>query len=176
MYVDGVEIATESIGGLLDNWDPNFAFALGAELSSERPFLGLYDLVAIYDAALSPNEVQQNFDLGPQPAPPPPIPVCDGLTVTVDLTAGDSPTDGDDVILGTNGPDAILAGDGNDTICGEGGDDIITAGAGDDTVFGGDGADTISGQTGIDTLHGDCLLYTSPSPRDRTRSRMPSSA
>jgi len=26
------------------------------------------------------------------------------------------------------------------------------------------------------TLHGACLLYTSPSPRDRTRSRMPSSA
>ena len=26
------------------------------------------------------------------------------------------------------------------------------------------------------TLSGDCLLYTSPSPRDRTRSRMPSSA
>ena len=25
-------------------------------------------------------------------------------------------------------------------------------------------------------LHNDCLLYTSPSPRDRTRSRMPSSA
>ena len=25
-------------------------------------------------------------------------------------------------------------------------------------------------------LHHDCLLYTSPSPRDRTRSRMPSSA
>ena len=26
------------------------------------------------------------------------------------------------------------------------------------------------------TRHGACLLYTSPSPRDRTRSRMPSSA
>ena len=26
------------------------------------------------------------------------------------------------------------------------------------------------------TVVGDCLLYTSPSPRDRTRSRMPSSA
>ena len=25
-------------------------------------------------------------------------------------------------------------------------------------------------------LYDDCLLYTSPSPRDRTRSRMPSSA
>ena len=28
----------------------------------------------------------------------------------------------------------------------------------------------------IETLQRDCLLYTSPSPRDRTRSRMPSSA
>ena len=27
-----------------------------------------------------------------------------------------------------------------------------------------------------DELTGNCLLYTSPSPRDRTRSRMPSSA
>ena len=27
-----------------------------------------------------------------------------------------------------------------------------------------------------DNNHNDCLLYTSPSPRDRTRSRMPSSA
>ena len=26
------------------------------------------------------------------------------------------------------------------------------------------------------STHGTCLLYTSPSPRDRTRSRMPSSA
>ena len=29
---------------------------------------------------------------------------------------------------------------------------------------------------GFDGLSGICLLYTSPSPRDRTRSRMPSSA
>ena len=30
--------------------------------------------------------------------------------------------------------------------------------------------------TSIVALHKFCLLYTSPSPRDRTRSRMPSSA
>ena len=29
---------------------------------------------------------------------------------------------------------------------------------------------------GVVTYRGTCLLYTSPSPRDRTRSRMPSSA
>ena len=34
---------------------------------------------------------------------------------------------------------------------------------------------TILKQEG-DTVLSDCLLYTSPSPRDRTRSRMPSSA
>ena len=28
----------------------------------------------------------------------------------------------------------------------------------------------------VKMLYSDCLLYTSPSPRDRTRSRMPSSA
>ena len=28
----------------------------------------------------------------------------------------------------------------------------------------------------MDRWHRSCLLYTSPSPRDRTRSRMPSSA
>ena len=29
---------------------------------------------------------------------------------------------------------------------------------------------------GLEDVFSDCLLYTSPSPRDRTRSRMPSSA
>ena len=40
---------------------------------------------------------------------------------------------------------------------------------------------TTTGTSGVATLTGSvlnipCLLYTSPSPRDRTRSRMPSSA
>ena len=33
-----------------------------------------------------------------------------------------------------------------------------------------------SGECDVDTNHGDCLLYTSPSPRDKRQSRMPSSA
>ena len=35
---------------------------------------------------------------------------------------------------------------------------------------------TKPGDTILDPMSGTCLLYTSPSPRDRTRSRMPSSA
>ena len=35
----------------------------------------------------------------------------------------------------------------------------------------------IEAELGLPSVHpGRCLLYTSPSPRDRTRSRMPSSA
>ena len=39
-------------------------------------------------------------------------------------------------------------------------------------------ADNISGllNSSMDVFYRTCLLYTSPSPRDRTRSRMPSSA
>ena len=36
--------------------------------------------------------------------------------------------------------------------------------------------DAILGADELEALHERCLLYTSPSPRDRTRSRMPSSA
>ena len=42
---------------------------------------------------------------------------CNGLTVDVDLNAGDTPTSGDDVILGTSGADTINGLGGNDTIC-----------------------------------------------------------
>ena len=49
------------------------------------------------------------------------------------------------------------------------------------SIAGLDGAGASSGSAArqaVDTTTGDtsCLLYTSPSPRDRTRSRMPSSA
>ena len=45
---------------------------------------------------------------------------------------------------------------------------LVVAGVGPDGGFG--AGDVAAGGAGA------CLLYTSPSPRDRTRSRMPSSA
>ena len=41
------------------------------------------------------------------------------------------------------------------------------------TSFGGSNNNTFAGQNGTDNT---CLLYTSPSPRDRQKTRMPSSA
>jgi len=79
---------------------------------------------------------------------------CGGLPITVDLAAGQAPTNGSDVIYGTNGPDIINAIAGNDTICGRGGNDIINGGGGIDTIFGGSGDDRLGGQGGDDSLYG----------------------
>ena len=80
--------------------------------------------------------------------------VCAGHVATVNLSLGDAPTDGDDVILGTDGDDVINGLGGNDVICGEGGNDTINAGNGADTVFGGAGADVINAGQGRDTVYG----------------------
>ena len=84
--------------------------------------------------------------------PVPSVGTCNGLEVTVDLGAGNKPTDGDDVILGTEGSDRISAGAGRDVICGLGGDDVINAGQGADIVFGGGGDDVINAGQGRDIV------------------------
>lgn len=83
----------------------------------------------------------------------PPV-LCGGAVVTVDLSEGETPTEGDDVIRGTSGPDIINALGGNDIICSLQGDDTINAGDGFDQVFAGDGADSVAGGIGNDKLVG----------------------
>ncbi|MGI9606939.1 MAG: CRTAC homolog protein [Acidimicrobiales bacterium] len=92
----------------------------------------------------------------PDTSPRPPSgPLCGDLQVTVDLSMGQTPTSGNDVILGTAGPDVINSLGGRDIICGLGGNDTIDAGDGDDKVFGGDGDDTLIGGAGNDRLFGE---------------------
>ncbi len=79
---------------------------------------------------------------------------CQGLTVTVNIGAGQLPTIGDDVIIGTEGDDFIPGSPGRDTICGLGGDDVIDGGIGFDSIDGGDGNDTINAGRGADTVEG----------------------
>ena len=80
---------------------------------------------------------------------------CNGLAVTVNLSLDQSPTLGDDVILGTSGNDIIDALDGNDTICALDGNDVITAGKGSDWIDAGPGDDTIDGGADADVIYGD---------------------
>jgi len=107
------------------------------------------------------NENDGTFDLAfvifgmvtASPTPPSTI-TCNGLPVTVNLTIGQTPTSGDDVIQGTSGADTITALGGSDTICGLGGDDQINAGAGADWVDAGTGNDIVFGISGADVLRG----------------------
>ena len=81
-------------------------------------------------------------------------PRCNDLVITVFLSNGDTPTDGDDVIAGTPERDVIHAGAGDDTICGLGENDSIYGGTGNDVVIGGPGHDVLTGGLGDDILLG----------------------
>ena len=66
IYVNGVDTGdrdTEAAGNFAD-WDDSFAFVLGNEVSNNRPWRGKLRLVAIHNRALTPEQVQQNFDVG----------------------------------------------------------------------------------------------------------------
>jgi hypothetical protein len=64
IYVDGVERASGMVGGDFSNWDGGFRLALANELTGDRPWLGEFYLVAIFNRALSQAEVSQNFEAG----------------------------------------------------------------------------------------------------------------
>jgi PKD repeat protein len=65
IYVNGVERASGTVGGDFSNWDGNYRLALANELTEDRPWLGEFHLVAIYNRALSQAEVSQNLAAGP---------------------------------------------------------------------------------------------------------------
>ena len=46
------------------NWDPNFTFQLGNEATLDRPWLGRIFLLAMYDRALSQDQIANNFTAG----------------------------------------------------------------------------------------------------------------
>jgi streptogramin lyase len=79
---------------------------------------------------------------------------CVGATATVNIAAGDRPTAGDDVIVGTPDDDVIDGRGGNDRICGRGGNDTLNGGGGRDQVYGAGGEDTVRSGPGGGRLSG----------------------
>ena len=66
IYVNGVYTGDEDSqgGGSLADWDDTFALVLGNETSTNRQWEGVLRLVAIHNRALSPSQIQQNFEAG----------------------------------------------------------------------------------------------------------------
>ena len=66
LFLDGVlEKSVALKGDISASWSDDFDFALANELNRERAWLGQYHLVAVYDRALSNEEVTQNHLAGP---------------------------------------------------------------------------------------------------------------
>lgn len=51
-------------GGLLNSWNESFAVVLGNTTSGENPWAGALRMVAIHNRALTPEQIEQNFDVG----------------------------------------------------------------------------------------------------------------
>ena len=66
LYVNGVYTGDVDAqgGGSLADWDDTFALVLGNETSTNRQWQGVLKLVAIHNRALSPSQIQQNFEAG----------------------------------------------------------------------------------------------------------------
>ncbi|MHB8866288.1 MAG: LamG-like jellyroll fold domain-containing protein [Pirellulaceae bacterium] len=73
MYVGGQPVATRKTSGDVSSWDARFGFALANELTNDRPWLGDYHAIALYDTALTGKDVADRFQAGvaaTQPRPP----------------------------------------------------------------------------------------------------------
>ena len=66
LYVNGVFTGDvdSTTGGTLNNWDNSFAFLLGNETSGDHPWQGTLRFAAVHDAALTQQQIQQNYAAG----------------------------------------------------------------------------------------------------------------
>ncbi len=64
IFVNGREVASQTVAGDLSNWDGTYTLTLGNEATRDRAWLGDLHLAAIYSCALTTEEIQQNFAAG----------------------------------------------------------------------------------------------------------------
>ncbi len=66
IYVNGqfTDDVDSVSGGALTDWDDTFAFALASEVDNSNRFAGVIRLVAIHNRALTPQQIQENYDVG----------------------------------------------------------------------------------------------------------------
>lgn len=63
-YLNGNLVNTTTVAGNFSNWNSAYPIALANEITTDRPWLGTFYLVAIYDRALADTEVTQNYNAG----------------------------------------------------------------------------------------------------------------
>ena len=69
IFLNGRKLGETNVSGATSNWDSGHLLALGNEFTGDRPWLGEYHQVAIYDRALSESDVRELFQSGHKPKP-----------------------------------------------------------------------------------------------------------
>ena len=64
IYINGKKESEKKVAGSASNWNSSYHLALANELSNDRPWLGTFYLVAIYNRAIKPEDVTTNFKAG----------------------------------------------------------------------------------------------------------------
>ncbi|MEV4257082.1 LamG domain-containing protein, partial [Spirillospora sp. NPDC049652] len=123
IYLNGQLKAEHTVGGSLAAWNDQFELALGDEITGGRAWLGTYRMVALYNRALSAEEVTARFASGPAAVPMTTRGQALAATLTFNLMASEAGTGRftldsanlfDDLSLAVTLPDgspAALAGD-----------------------------------------------------------------
>ena len=88
IFVDGVERSSQTIGGDFSGWDDGYRLLLANEITANKAWLGALHLVAVYNRALSPFEVDQNHAAGPWAGAPNQPPTA---SLSADPTFGEAP-------------------------------------------------------------------------------------
>ncbi|MBZ0298025.1 MAG: LamG domain-containing protein, partial [Anaerolineae bacterium] len=65
LYVNSIFSAEDVLSGDLANWESSWPLLLANELDAERPWLGEYHFVAIYNYAMDDATITQRFEAGP---------------------------------------------------------------------------------------------------------------
>ncbi|AFY58916.1 hypothetical protein Riv7116_6589 [Rivularia sp. PCC 7116] len=115
LYINNQLVASENIGGNLSNWNDSYSFALGNELTGDRPWLGSLDLFAVYNQAFDAGEVEQNFLAGAEDSASPQTPPPDNNpTNNIPVVANDSATTNEDTAVSINVLENDSDADGDD--------------------------------------------------------------
>jgi mono/diheme cytochrome c family protein len=65
IYVNGQFTGdSDTRGGTIGSWDDSFALVIGNDAANNRPWTGVVRMLAIHDRALTPAQIQQNFEVG----------------------------------------------------------------------------------------------------------------
>ncbi len=67
LYINNVLVSATIDSGDLSNWDSSYELMIANEFTSNRPWLGTFDLIAIYSRALTVQEIKDNYIVGPNP-------------------------------------------------------------------------------------------------------------